>query len=86
MKHEIIGKKSFEIAFQKSYVQEQELQHQIRELTVSKNDLISEMEKVKFDHKQQINQLNDELSKTKSELSICQAEFREYKQKSKEMD
>lgn len=76
--------KSFEVAFQKSYVKEQDLQHQLNEVTASKNELTKQMENERFEHKQQIIHLNDELSKTKSDLSICQADFRKHRIKSRE--
>ena len=42
----------FEVAFQKAYVKEQDLQHQIRELVASKNNLISQIEQKKLEFKQ----------------------------------
>ena len=43
--------KSFEVAFQQSYNKGQNLEHQIRELTCSKNDSISKLEQQTYERK-----------------------------------
>ena len=64
-KHE----KSFEVAFQQSYNKGKDLEHQIQELYGSKNDLIYKLEQQTFEHKKQVDQLNNVILKTKEELS-----------------
>lgn len=78
MKHKKT-RKNFEVAFQQSYVKEQDLQHQIRELVVSNGKLVSKLEQEKCELKQQVKHLISELLKTITELSTYQANFSEHK-------
>lgn len=71
--------KSFEAAFHEYYHKEQNLQHQMRELIESNGKLVSQLENEKSELKKQVEQHNTELSKTKTELSTCQANFSEHK-------
>jgi hypothetical protein len=69
MENKFKYKKSFEMAFQEYYNKEQDLQHKMRELIESNGKLVSKLENDKCELKQQVEQLQKELSKTQTELS-----------------
>ena len=71
--------KRFETAFSQSYTKTIELEHQIRELTGSKNELISKLKDQTFEHEKQVAQLNEVISKTKEELATCQNDFKAHR-------
>jgi cytochrome c553 len=75
VKHE----KSFQMAFQEYYNKEKDLQHKMRELIESNGKLVSKLVNEKCELKKQVEQLQKELSKTQTELSICKKNFCEHK-------
>lgn len=75
LENEVKREKSFEKAFHEYYNKEQDLQHKIRTLIESNDKLVSKLENEKGELKQQVEQLQKELSKTQTELSTCKMDF-----------
>ena len=76
--------KGFEAACVKYYHRQVDLENQLRTASESCHNLNAKLEKLTFEHKQQIDNLNEVLSKTKNDLSNCQAEFREHRKTSRD--
>ena len=77
--NQVKREKSFEKAFHEYYNKEQDLQHKIHTLIESNGKLVSKLENEKCELKQQVEQLQKDLSKTQTELSTCKMDFYEHK-------
>ena len=66
LENKVKREKSFEVAFHEYYNKEQDLQHKMPELIESNGKLVSKVENEKGELKQQVEQLQKELSKTQT--------------------